>query len=89
MFEFLKKILNKSHKPREMETRLTKEQVLVIARNSDVPDDFKDEFCSATAKLLNDRILWEVSSHIIGAQYLVFVDDATSKITEIKKVGVR
>jgi len=72
-----------------LEPRLSDAQALGLAAAAVGPCPPGPDMVSATLHLVEDRLVWSVSSSGIGAITVVRIDDATSAVGPVTRGGLR
>lgn len=87
MFQLLNRWLSKKNK--SAETRLSKDEVLAIARKAASEYPSGEDLNIVTLEQNAGVSIWIVSSATVGHTLVVWVDDASGDVLEIKQLGVR
>ena len=72
-----------------MQTNLSSDQAIAIAKTADIAPVFKKFLCMASAYEEDGKVFWSVTSASKGAQEIVYVDDETGKIVRTKHISTR
>jgi hypothetical protein len=87
MFSWISRWLGR--KAPAMATRLSKDEVLAIARKAAAADSLGQYLAWATPYEQAGKRIWSVTSSTRGAQLVVLIDDESATVLEIKHVGRR
>jgi len=74
---------------KEITTKFTEEQVLLIANRADIAPPYKEYLDLASVEVKNGRVRWTVTAPAKSRREIVFIDDASGEIVKIKHVGMR
>ena len=72
-----------------MQTRLSKDEALAIARRATADDPLCQELNLAAIEQKSGVAVWIVSSATVGLVLEVSIDDATAEVLEVRRLGVR
>jgi Peptidase propeptide and YPEB domain len=70
-------------------TQLSPEQAMQIARNAQQTEVFRDILTSTSVRQRDGKLVWVVSSAVVGRSYWVEIDDQTREVLGIFSAGVR
>jgi uncharacterized membrane protein YkoI len=70
-------------------TRLSESEVIAIARKAASGLPNCEDLCLVMLEENADALIWIVRSATIGSALLVWIDDASGEVLEIKRLGVR
>jgi hypothetical protein len=87
MFHILDKWLSK--KKKRPKTRLSEQEVVAIARKAASGLPNCEDLCLVMLEENAGALTWIVRSATIGSALLVWIDDASGEVLEIKRLGVR
>ncbi len=72
-----------------LQPRLREDEVLAIAGKAVGGDPIDEHFCVEELEEGSGALIWSVGSATVGSGLYVRVDDATGRVVEIKRWGVR
>jgi uncharacterized membrane protein YkoI len=78
-----------SKKKKRPKTRLSEDEVIAIARKAASGYLNCEDLCLVMLEENADALTWIVRSATIGSALLVWIDDASGEVLEIKRLGVR
>lgn len=87
MFKFISRWL--SGKASNIQTRLSADQALAIARKATSSDALSRHLGPTTVEERSGSVVWLVSSATVGGMLEVSIDDATGEVLDVRHVGVR
>lgn len=76
-------------KAAKIQTRLSADQALAIARSATSSDAMSRHLGPTTVEKRSGSVVWVVSSATVGRMLEVLIDDATGEVVEVRHVGVR
>jgi uncharacterized membrane protein YkoI len=78
-----------SGKAANIQTRLSAEQALAIARSATSNDALSRHLGPTMVEQRSGAVVWIVSSATVGQVLEVSIDDATGEVVDVRHVGVR
>lgn len=87
MFKFISRWL--SGKTANIQTRLSADEALAIARSATSGDSMSQHLARTTVEERSGSVVWIVSSATVGSMIEVSIDDATGKVLDVQRIGVR
>jgi hypothetical protein len=70
-------------------TKLTEAEAIAIAQAAAAAADHVVDLTMATTRLEGGRVIWNVSEPVVGSKLVVEIDDQTSAVIDVRRVGFR
>ena len=86
MLKLLRRLLFGPHHP---ETRMTQEQVMVLAAEAAAKARINHAFLGPTVRCMDGRLTWNVRTATIGSGWSIDIDDSTGEVGPVKRWGIR
>jgi hypothetical protein len=70
-------------------TQLSPEQAIQIARSAPQTEAFRDFLTNTSVRQRDSKVVWVVSTALVGRSYWVEIDDQTCEVLGVFSAGVR
>jgi hypothetical protein len=87
MWSFFRQLFG--HAQLQIDTHLTEQQAISIARAAAIDEPLREQLAMTLVEPRPAGPVWIVGSAAMGASLEVIIDDASGKVLEIKRAGLR